>query len=84
MTAKPIDHEVLWDNPYDDEAVLYNDALICLQEAEILSASEDVEDLDEASNLVEIAARLLDSLSSISTDALEMRAVTLEKRRSIR
>ncbi len=80
MITQQINYEALSDSHYDNEAVSYNDALICLHEAEILSASVDVEDLDEALYLVEIAANLLDSISSIKTDTLRLRAMTLEEK----
>jgi hypothetical protein len=82
MRTQQIDYQALWNSQYDDEAVLYDDALICLHEAEILSTSEDTEGLDEALYLVEIAANLLDSIMSINTDALRLRAVTLEEKLS--
>jgi hypothetical protein len=63
MITQQIDYEALWDSQYDDEAVLYNDALICLHEAEILSASEDATGSEEALYLVEIAANLLDNIT---------------------
>ena len=78
MISEQIDYEPLLDSQYDDEeAVCCNDALICLHEAKILSASEDVKDLDEALYLVKIDDNLLDSIRSIKTDALRLCAMTL-------
>ena len=83
MIARQTDYETLLDSQYDDEAVLYYDALICLQEAEILSGSENEDDRIEAGHLVKVAVELIDNICSFGIETLLLRARTLEEKLDI-
>ena len=83
MITKQAEEVALWDDSYNDEAILYNDALICLHEAEILSGSDDESDISEAAYLVEVAFDLMDNIYALDTEALRLRARTLEEKLDI-
>jgi len=55
-----------------------------LHEAEILGTAENKADLVEAMHLVGIAMDLLGSIKGLKTDALKLRALTLEEKLSIK
>ena len=84
MNAERLDLDSLWESQYNDETVLYNDALTCLHEAEILGTAENKADLVEAMHLVGVAMDLLGSIKGLKTDALKLRALTLEENLSIK
>ena len=63
-----------------DEAQLYNDALVMLQEAELLSKSVDYNDIIDCSGLLEATAQTLNLITSFSTTALRHRMQKIEER----
>ena len=83
MITKQLDKVSLWDDSFNDEAIPYNDALICLHEAEILSGSDDEDDKRETAYLVEVAFELIDNIYALDTEALRLRARTLEEKLDI-